>query len=264
MAVNRPFKGGFLLKGAYTFSKALNETDDDGWAGLTWNQPSQLHRNYARGRLRPSAHAADGLRVRAAVRCATARTLLRRWSRTGRSTASRRGCRAGRSRSAATTACCSRSGGQQTINVLGDAKPGFGEAGPNEQWYDPAVFAQPGNAWGNSGRNAFRGPSNWNLDASLFRTIPFGHYRARDPRRVAERVQPRAVGQPGDGLHRSQLHADPGFRQQSCAAHGAGGRSVRVLSVVACCARGAPPPRAKPAAGHLRECAHGSGSGGVR
>ena len=48
MAVNRPFKDGLLLKGAYTFSKALNETDDDGWVGLTWNQPSQIHRNYAR------------------------------------------------------------------------------------------------------------------------------------------------------------------------------------------------------------------------
>ena len=48
-AINRPFKGGFLLKGAYTFSKALNEADEDGWTGpLTWNQPSQLHRNYAR------------------------------------------------------------------------------------------------------------------------------------------------------------------------------------------------------------------------
>ena len=33
MAVNRPFKDGLLLKGAYTFSKALNETDDDGWIG---------------------------------------------------------------------------------------------------------------------------------------------------------------------------------------------------------------------------------------
>jgi hypothetical protein len=68
-------------------------------------------------------------------------------------------------------------GGLQTINVVGDAQPGFGTAGPNEPWYDPAVFAQPGNAWGNSGRNAFRGPSNWNLDASLFRAIPFGHYK---------------------------------------------------------------------------------------
>jgi hypothetical protein len=69
--------------------------------------------------------------------------------------------------------------GLQTINVVGNAKAGFGEAGPDEQWYDPAVFAQPGNAWGNSGRNQFRAPGNWNLDASLFRTIPMGgRYRA--------------------------------------------------------------------------------------
>jgi hypothetical protein len=36
MALNRPFKNGLLLKGAYTFSKALNETDDDGWTSATW------------------------------------------------------------------------------------------------------------------------------------------------------------------------------------------------------------------------------------
>ena len=47
VAVNRPFKAGLLLKGAYTLSKAMNETDDDGWVGLSWNQPSQLSRNYA-------------------------------------------------------------------------------------------------------------------------------------------------------------------------------------------------------------------------
>ena len=47
VAINRPFKGGLLLKGAYTLSKAKNETDDDGWATLTWSQPSQLARNYA-------------------------------------------------------------------------------------------------------------------------------------------------------------------------------------------------------------------------
>ena len=47
MAINRPFKGGLLLKGAYTLSKAMNETDEDGWATLLWSQPSQLSRNYA-------------------------------------------------------------------------------------------------------------------------------------------------------------------------------------------------------------------------
>ena len=81
------------------------------------------------GRLRPSAHAADGLRLRAAVRAATART-RRRSSRTGRSTASRPGCRAGRSPSAATTACCSSRAASRRSTSLATAKAGFGEAGP--------------------------------------------------------------------------------------------------------------------------------------
>jgi hypothetical protein len=68
-------------------------------------------------------------------------------------------------------------GGSQTINVTGDPEPGFGEAGPDEPWYDPSLFSQPGNVWGNTGRNQFRGPSNWNLDFSVFRTFPFGRYR---------------------------------------------------------------------------------------
>jgi hypothetical protein len=83
--------------------------------------------------------------------------------------------------------------------VQGEPKGGSGEAGPDEPWYDPALFSQPGNAWGNSGRNAFRGPSNWNLDASLFRTIPFGRYK------VELRVESQNVlnhaqwGNPGGG-----------------------------------------------------------------
>ena len=34
-------------------------------------------------------------------------------------------------------------GGSQTINVTGEPKPGFGEAGPDEQWYDPARSPSP-------------------------------------------------------------------------------------------------------------------------
>ena len=107
-AMNRPFKNGLLLKGAYTFSKALNEADDDGWTGpLTWNQPSQQYRNYARaGFDRPHVlqmgfvyELPFGREQLDAARAA--------WSRTGRSAASAPGCRAGRSPSAATTACCS-------------------------------------------------------------------------------------------------------------------------------------------------------------
>jgi hypothetical protein len=52
-----------------------------------------------------------------------------------------------------------------------------GEAGPDEFWYGPASFAQPGAEWGNTGRNQFRGPANWNLDMSVFRSLPIGTRR---------------------------------------------------------------------------------------
>jgi outer membrane receptor protein involved in Fe transport len=176
MAVNRPFKGGLLLKGAYTFSKALNETDDDGWVGLTWNQPSQMHRNYARaGYDRPHNLSMGFVYELPFGRNSTspAAQIVKNWQLNGVfQWLSGRPFSIGGS-----NGLLQQVGGFQSINVIGEAKPGFGEAGPNEQWYDPSVFAQPANEWGNSGRNAFRGPSNWNLDASLFRTIPFGRYR---------------------------------------------------------------------------------------
>jgi hypothetical protein len=176
MAINRPFKDGFLLKGAYTFSKALNETDDDGWVALTWPQASQLHRNYARaGYDRPHVlqmgfvyelpFGKDSSHPVAQV--------IKHWQLNGiASWMSGTPFTIG-----GDNGLLQQVGGTQTINVQGEPKGGFGTAGPNEQWYDPSVFSQPGNEWGNSGRNAFRGPSNWNLDASLFRFVPIGSRR---------------------------------------------------------------------------------------
>jgi hypothetical protein len=46
VGINRPFTKGLLLKGAYTFSKAENMADDDG-AGVSFNSPSEFHRNMA-------------------------------------------------------------------------------------------------------------------------------------------------------------------------------------------------------------------------
>src|SRR5262249_26487131 len=66
----------------------------------------------------------------------------------------------------------------QTSNVVGNAQPGFGLAGPNQQWDEPRVFAQPRNAWGDSGRNQFPGPGNWKMGAALLPRTPAGHYRA--------------------------------------------------------------------------------------
>jgi hypothetical protein len=46
VALNRPLTRGLLLKGAYTWSKAMNMADEDGWVGLLFNTPSQYERNY--------------------------------------------------------------------------------------------------------------------------------------------------------------------------------------------------------------------------
>jgi hypothetical protein len=175
VAVNRPFKTGFLLKGAYTLSRARNDTDDDG-GGYSWAQESQLSRNYA-----PAGFdRTHNLQMGFVYELPFARTstkplakIVQGWQLNGiASWLSGRPFSIG-----GDNGLLQQSGGLQTINVVGDAKPGFGEPGPDERWYDPAAFAQPGNAWGNSGRNQFVAPGNWNVDASLFRTIPFGHYR---------------------------------------------------------------------------------------
>ena len=175
-AINRPFKNGFLLKGAYTFSKALNETDDDGWAGLTWNQPSQVHRNYARaGYDRPHMLQLGFVYELPFGRESSNPVAIayRDWQISGIGS-----WLSGRPFSiAGSNGLLQQQEGFQSINVQGEPKGGFEDAGPDGQWYDPAAFSQPGNEWGNSGRNAFRGPSNWNLDASLFRIIPIGQRR---------------------------------------------------------------------------------------
>ena len=67
IALNKPFTHGLLFKGAYTLSKSMNESDNDGRATLTWNTPSELYRNWAPAGLRPPAQLPDGLRVFAAV-----------------------------------------------------------------------------------------------------------------------------------------------------------------------------------------------------
>jgi hypothetical protein len=175
VAVNRPYKNGLLLKGAYTFSRAKNDTDDDAGA-YTWNQESQLSRNYAlAGYDRPHM-----LQMGVVYELPFAREsasplamVVKGWQVNGiGSWLSGTPFSIG-----GDNGLLQQAGGFQSINVTGNPQPGFGAAGPNEAWYDPAAFSQPGNAWGNTGRNQFRAPSNWNVDMSLFRTIPFGHYR---------------------------------------------------------------------------------------
>ena len=45
--MNRSFSQGLMIKGAYTYSKAIDYTDDDGWASVGWNWAPVFQRNRA-------------------------------------------------------------------------------------------------------------------------------------------------------------------------------------------------------------------------
>ena len=47
VAVNKSFARGLMIKGAYTYSKAIDYTDDDGWVSTGWNWPAVFQRNRA-------------------------------------------------------------------------------------------------------------------------------------------------------------------------------------------------------------------------
>jgi len=178
VAINRPFANGLMLKGAYTLSRAKNETDDDGWDGLMWNAPSLRSRNYApAGYDRPQIFQmafvyelpyktqGSGKNV--------ARVVLGDWQVNGIfSTVSGTPFTI-----TASGADLNMPGNPQTANLNGEYEV-IGKHADDGQYFNPAPFSQPaGVSLGNTGRNQFRGPGNWNLDFSLFRGFPMGHDR---------------------------------------------------------------------------------------
>ena len=175
VALNRPFKNGLLLKGAYTLSKAQNETDEDGWATLTWSQPSQMHRNFAlAGYDRTHVFQLGFLYDLPFGRNADSPLgiLVKDWQINGIVSAF-----SGTPFSiAGNNTALNQRGGFQSIDQVAPIRR-VGDPGPDEVYYDPASFAQPGAQWGNTGRNFLRGPGQWNLDLGLFRGIPIGQYR---------------------------------------------------------------------------------------
>ena len=176
VALNRPFQNGLLLKGAYTWSKAMNEADEDGWVGLTWNAPSQLHRNWAlAGYDRPHV-----FQLGAVYQLPFGRDgqglgsfLARNWQLNGIFAA----FSGVPFTVTANGAVLNMPGNQQTADQVGEYDM-LGNIGGEGPWFDTSAFAQPeGVRLGNSGRNAFRGPGQWRIDLSVFRGFELGGSR---------------------------------------------------------------------------------------
>jgi hypothetical protein len=185
VAINRPFKDGLMLKGAYTLSKAKDRADEDGWVGLTWNHPLKYADNFAvSGFDRTHVFQIGFLYALPFLKDRTnlMGKLLGGWQLNGIQ-ANYSGTPFSISGSNTTLNCVSC--GSILINVKDDPEAsGKVGSGTTTPWYDISLFSQPQGTtgkegFGTSARNQIRRPRVWNTDLSLFKQF-----------RIKERFQP--------------------------------------------------------------------------
>jgi hypothetical protein len=173
LAINRPLKNGLLLKGAYTFSKAMNMADEDGWVGLTWNGASQIDRNWAlAGYDRPHVFQMGAVYELPFGKDGTdvVSHIIKDWQVNGIFAA----FSVVPFTITADGGVVNMPGNTQTGQQIGDYNV-TGAVGSEGPWFDTSAFRQPtGVVFGNTGRNAFRGPGQWRVDFSVFRGFAVG------------------------------------------------------------------------------------------
>jgi hypothetical protein len=174
VAANKSFTKGLLIKAAYTYSKAIDYTDDDGWASVSYNLAPTFQRNRAAA----GFDRTQNLQMswvydlpigtgRAFLNTGIIAKIVGGWQ-----TAGIMSCYTGTPLTVAANDNLNDGGsGLQTANQIA-ALQFVGTVGSNGQWYNPASFASPANAvFGNTGRNYIRGPGTWNTDINLNRTF---------------------------------------------------------------------------------------------
>ncbi|MEX2299371.1 MAG: TonB-dependent receptor [Bryobacterales bacterium] len=177
LAINRSFSKGLSLKGAFTYSKAINMTDDDGWAGVGWNSDAVFSRNRARAGY-DRRHMfqmgfvyelpmGSGKRV---ANSGVAAQILGGWQVSGIFAAmTGRPFQVG-----ASGASLNSAGNSQTADQVAEVNK-LGGFGPGQPYYDPSSFAPVRDPrFGTSGRNILDDPGIGNLDLSLLKNFPLG------------------------------------------------------------------------------------------
>jgi hypothetical protein len=175
MSVEKRAARDLTIKAAYTYSKAMNFSDNDGWAQLTFNTPSQLARNYARA----SYDVPHNLQLASTYQLPFGRgkkfatsglsgALLGGWQVNGLFSAV-----SGRPFTVtASSTSLNAPDNTQTADLVAPIRK-LGGSGPGEHLYDPASFAAVTTArFGTSSRNALRSARIVDLDTGVFRTFP--------------------------------------------------------------------------------------------
>lgn len=174
--INRRAAEGLTIKGAYTYGAAINMTDDDGWAGVTWNSPSQFSRNRARAGFDQNHIFQLGYVYelpfgagKPFANQGAARWILGDWQINGVFAA----FQGRRFTVGASGASLNAPGNTQTADLVKDKVEKIGDIGAGSYFYDPTAFAPVNEVrYGNVGRNTLREPGVVNLDMSLFRRFP--------------------------------------------------------------------------------------------
>ena len=176
IAANRQFSNGLMLKGAYTWSHAIDYTDDDGWASTNWNWGPVFQRNRASAGF-DRRHVfqlgwvyelpfGPGKKF---INSGIASKIAGGWQFSGIES-----CYTGNPFTiTADGTSLNAPNNLQTANQTTATVPLLGGVGPGAYYYNPSSFA-PVTAvgqFGNTGRNTLVGPGTWNTDVSISRVF---------------------------------------------------------------------------------------------
>lgn len=177
--LNRRMKDGLLLKGAYTFSKAIDEADYSDWTEFRWNAASEFHRNRALATHDIPHNFQFGVVYELPFGSG------KKWATTGAGNTILGGWQINALFSAyqgrpftltASGASLNMPGNQQTPDQIKPEVKTLGHVGDDGTYFDTSAFARVTEVrFGDVGRNTMRGPGVMNLDLSLFRAFKLMH-----------------------------------------------------------------------------------------
>jgi len=175
VAVNRSFSKGLMVKAAYTYSHAIDYTDEDGWASVGWNWAPMFQRNRASaGFDRRQVLQVGWLyelpfgKGKSFGKSAVTNAVLGGWQVSGIMSAY-----TGTPFTVGDSTATNAPSNTQTANQVAPVRK-IGAVGPGTFYYDPASFASVGivNTFGSMGRNIMRNPGVWNTDMTISRVFP--------------------------------------------------------------------------------------------
>jgi len=173
VAFNRQFSKGLLLKGAYTWSHAIDYTDDDGWA-----QPGWFGSQFQRNRATAGFNRAQVFQLGWVYELpfgkgkaylnggGLASKVIGGWQFSGIES-----CYTGQPFTVtANGTSLNAPDEEQTANQILSNVAFIGGIGPGAHYYNPNAFAAvTAVGYGNVGRNSLVGPGTWNTNMSIVR-----------------------------------------------------------------------------------------------